>query len=94
MKIWRLAASLIAVLALFSSCGGNSDDVLPEITIMQDEVRFESAGGSQTITLKANAAWSFSKGVDWIQADPISGGATPSGTTITFVAKMNTGYER
>ncbi len=94
MKIWRLAASLIAVLALFSSCGGNSDDVLPEITIMQDEVRFESAGGSQTITLKANAAWSFSKGVDWIQADPISGGAMPSGTTITFVAKMNTGYER
>ncbi len=95
MKIWKLAACLILMLMALSSCGeSGSKDVLPEITIMQDEVRFESAGGSQTITLKANDSWSFAKGVAWVTLSQISGGATKDGVTITLVAGLNTGYER
>lgn len=95
MKIWKLAACLILMLMALSSCGeSGSKDVLPEITIMQDEVRFESAGGSQTITLKANDSWSFAKGVAWVTLSQISGGATKDGVTLTLVAGLNTGYER
>ena len=95
MKIWKLAACLILMLMALSSCGeSGSKDVLPEITIMQDEVRFESAGGSQSITLKANDSWSFAKGVAWVTLSQISGGATKDGVTLTLVAGLNTGYER
>jgi hypothetical protein len=92
MKIWKLAACLILMLMALSSCGeSGSKDVLPEITIMQDEMRFESAGGSQTITLKANDSWSFAKGVAWVTLSQISGGATKDGVTLTLVAGLNTG---
>ena len=95
MKIWKLAACLILMLMALSSCGeSGSKDVLTEITIMQDEVRFESAGGSQSITLKANDSWSFAKGVAWVTLSQISGGATKDGVTLTLVAGLNTGYER
>ena len=95
MKIWKSAACLMVMLLAFASCAdGGSKEQLPELSILENEVRFESAGGSQTITLKANDSWSFSKGVSWVTLSQISGGASTDGVTLTLVASVNTGYER
>ena len=95
MKIWKLTACLMAMLLAFSSCSDSgSADVVPEITITPDEVQFESEGGQQTVTLKANDSWAFAKGVNWVTLSQNSGGAAKDGVTLTLVAELNAGYER
>ena len=85
----------MAMLVAFSSCSDSgSTDVVPEITVMPVEVRFESEGGQQTVTLKANDSWAFAKGVNWVTLSQNSGSATKEGITLTLVADFNPGYER
>lgn len=88
-------AGLMAMLTIIISCGGDgSDDTLPNISILENEIHYEAAGGPQTITLKANGTWYLSKGVAWVKATPSSGTASKDAISITMNAEVNIGYER
>ena len=98
IKMWRLAALLMA-LALFTACGGDSTDEEPinppvqtELTASQTSFSFEAKGGSVQITVKSPASWSIKSSAAWSYTSPNSG---VKGTqTVQVLADVNTGAER
>ena len=79
--------SFFALVALLTSC---SDDdamtLLDEIQVSSSYVSIDEAGGSTTITLNAQEAWSFDEEElpAWLTVSPMNGGAGE--TSVTFSA--------
>jgi len=76
-----------AVLALLPSC--EKETVL---TVNPSSLSFTDAGGSQTVTLTANKAWSASSTQSWCKVSP-SAGEEAAGSRITIACDANTTYD-
>ena len=85
MKLRYFIPSLVAVVAaMFTGCSDDNDPTyLKEIRVSQSYVSLSTSGGSTSINIEANGAWSVSGAPDWLTVSPASG--TGSGT-ITFSA--------
>ena len=82
MKAKYIILSLVASLAVFSACEKNLPHYLDDVTVSSSYVGLPLAGGSQTITVSSNAAWSIDTCPDWLTINPASGSA--GATTVTF----------
>ena len=82
MKAKYIILSLVASLAVFSACEKNLPHYLDEVTVSSSYVGLPLAGGSQTITVSSNAAWSIDTCPEWLTISPASGSAGQ--TTVTF----------
>ena len=82
MKAKYIILSLVASLAVFSACEKNLPHYLDDVTVSSSYVGLPLAGGSQTITVSSNAAWSINTAPDWLTISPASGSAGE--TTVTF----------
>ena len=78
---------MAAVLALLPSC--EKETVL---TVNPSSLSFPDAGGSQTVTLTANKAWSASSTQSWCKVSP-SAGEEAAGSRITIACDANTTYD-
>ena len=86
-KILLFVLAVAAGLALLSSC--EKETVL---TIDQTSLSFTDAGGSQTVSLTANKAWSASAAQAWCKVSP-SAGDEAAGSRITITCDANTTYD-
>lgn len=82
MKAKYIILSLVASLAVFSACEKNLPHYLDDVTVSSSYVGLPLAGGSQTITVSSNAAWSIDTCPEWLTISPASGSAGQ--TTVTF----------
>lgn len=86
-KILLFVLAVAAALALLPSC--EKETVL---TVNPSSLSFPDAGGSQTVTLTANKAWSASSTQSWCKVSP-SAGEEAAGSRITIACDANTTYD-
>lgn len=91
--LWSLAALVMATATSvgLSSCGGD-DEEAPSgfLNVSQSSVEFTSDGGSQTIMVSSNVAWSVSGNSSWLTVSPSAGTETKS---VTLTATENNGKD-
>ena len=90
MKLKYFIPSLVAVVAaMFTGCSDDNDPTyLSEIRVSQSYVALSTSGGSTTIDIEANGAWTVSGAPSWLTVSPASG--TGNGQ-ITFSASAAEG---
>ena len=81
------ALSVAAGLALLSSCVKET-----VLTIDQKSLSFTSAGGTQTVSLTANKAWTASVDQNWCKVSPAAG-SDAAGSQISISCDMNSSYD-
>ena len=87
MKIKYLFTALAAALTLFTSCSSDEDmATLDSVQVSQSYISLQAAGGSATMTVKANSDWEFTDIPAWLTISPEKGGAGE--TEITFSSSM------
>lgn len=88
MKLKNIFISLMALLGLAVSCQKEELGSLEGIKVDKSYVSLPLAGGTQTITVTANADWAFDAEqiakYDWLTVTPTSG--TAGETKVTFTA--------
>lgn len=88
MKFSKIFTVLAAAAALFVGCVQEMPGDLAELQVSSSFVAIPAAGGSATITVKSNEAWSFNalpeKVAAWLTVSPMSGSAGE--TTVNFTA--------
>ena len=83
MKLKYAIAALAAVIGIAVSCEKEADSYLDEVRVSSSYIGLPSAGGSQTITVKATDSWSVTGKVpSWLTISPINGAAGE--TNMTF----------
>lgn len=85
MKAKYIILSLIASLAVLTGCQKDQPHYLDEVMVSSSYVGLPLAGGSQTISVNANNAWSISEMPEWLTISPVSGSAGE--TTVTFTVE-------
>ena len=90
MKLKYFIPSLVAVVAaMFTGCSDDNDPTyLDEIRVSQSYVALSTSGGSTSIDIEANGAWTVSGAPDWLTVSPASGSGSG---TITFSASAAEG---
>ena len=88
MKLRYIITSLLAALALLSSCSVVEDSQLKEVQVSQSYVAIPVAGGDVTITVTATQDWNITDVPEWLTVSPTSGAAGE--TNVTFSAKSST----
>ena len=89
MKIKYLFTALAAALTLFTSCSSDEDmATLDSVQVSQSYISLQAAGGSATMTVKANSDWEFTDIPAWLTISPEKGGAGE--TEVTFSADATT----
>lgn len=95
MKIKNLFLGIFAALATLVACQEEQVYLgIPNITLSEEEINFEIAGGEQSFTLTANRDWKLDSEVDWLVFSLESGAASTSEYTIVVTALENTGLDR
>ena len=88
MKLKNIFAVLFAAAAIFVGCEQEMPGDLAELQVSSSYAAIPATGGSATITVTANEAWSFNpldgKAAAWLTVSPMSGSA--GSTTVTFTA--------
>ena len=87
MKAKYIFASLTAALAILAGCQKEvGSHYLDEISVSSSYVSVPTAGGSATIGVMSNYAWSISGAPDWLTVSPLSGPAGSSNITLSAEA--------
>lgn len=75
---------LLSVVALLASCSSDDDlTLLKDLQVSQSYVSIPEAGGSATITVKANGDWKLENVPDWVSPSVTAGTAGVSDLTFT-----------
>ena len=91
MKLKYAIAALAAVIGIAVSCEKEADSYLDEVRVSSSYIGLPSAGGSQTITVKATDSWSVTGKVpSWLTISPINGAAGETNMTFTATAATAT----
>ena len=90
MKAKYIFASLTAALAILAGCQKEvGSHYLDEVSVSSSYVSVPAEGGSATIGVLSNYAWSISGAPEWLTVSPLSG---PAGSTnVTFSAEAAAG---
>ena len=87
MKAKYIFASLTAALAILAGCQKEvGSHYLDEISVSSSYVSVPTAGGSATIGVMSNYAWSISGAPVWLTVSPLSGPAGSSNITLSAEA--------
>lgn len=96
MKLRHFLFCISAAAALFAGCD-NKERLTgePSLTLSPSELTFESAAETKSITVSATRDWEV-KGTlpEWLDVNPLSGGAEPDGRTVEVTVTGNTGTDR
>ena len=85
MKLKSIISSLIAILAIFTSCTEKYEAlVLAEVQVSSSYVALPADGGSQSIQITASDEWTITDVPTWLKVSPASG--TAGQTKVTFEA--------
>lgn len=74
MKLKNIIAAFLATMTLAIGCESEAE-YLDEVRVSSSYVAIPAAGGDQTITVNAKAAWSIEDAPEWITITPASGEA-------------------
>ena len=95
MKAKSLFLTIFASLTALVACQEEQAYLgIPNITLSEEEIDFEVAGGEKTIVLTASRDWKYDSDVDWLMVSPESGTASTGDYTIVVTALENTGLNR
>ena len=86
-RIITLLTAVVSLWTVFTSCEKET-----MLTIDQTSLSFIDTGGSQTVSLTANKAWSASAAQAWCKVSP-SAGDEAAGSRITITCDANTTYD-
>ena len=95
MKLRNIILGVLSAAAVFTAC--QIEDVnlgTPDLSISTNELKFEVAGGEQTLTLNATRDWKVETDADWVVVDPARGEASADDQTVTVTVLENTGMDR
>lgn len=95
MKLKHILTSIVAAAFVFAGCEDQVEiSTLPGVEISSSVVGFVTNGGTQTITLSSDQAWSIdeTKIPSWLTVSPLSGSAGE--TTISLTAVENKGSQK
>ena len=87
--LWSLLAIVMAVIlsVSLSSCGDDDDDPEPPtLTVEKTSVSFSAGGGTASIAVNSNTAWSVTGGDNWLTV-------TKSSNTVNLTASKNESTE-
>ena len=90
MKLKYIFTALVASLSLAVGCEEDIERHLDEVKVSSSYVAIPAEGGSQTITVNAEDAWSFGEIPDWLTVSPASGNAGETEVTFTAGAATST----
>jgi len=62
----------------------------PKVSVTPSSVSFEYGGGSQSVSLSANYAWTAESDASWLTLSPSSGEASDNAQSVNLVAEANT----
>jgi len=85
MKLNKIFAALVAVLALAVSCQKEASFVLAELQVSSSYIGIPADGGQVTIDLTATDSWAINDIPEWLTISPASGAA--GATKVTFSAE-------
>lgn len=71
MKLKNIIAAFLATMTLAIGCESEAE-YLDEVRVSSSYVAIPAAGGDQTITVNAKAAWSIEDAPEWITITPAS----------------------
>lgn len=90
MKVRNLLFGLFASAAVFAACEKEEQALgTPDISISENEMHFDIAGGEKTLTITASRDWKVVADVDWLRVSPESGKASSKPQTVTISAFAN-----
>ena len=91
MKIKYFFTALAAALTLLVSCSSDEDmATLNSVQVSSSYVALPAAGGSTTITVRANGDWEITEVPGWLKVAPEKGTAGETDVTFTVVAATKT----
>lgn len=94
---------LLSLCLVMLSCGGDSDDPIKEIekppvenkdpfiTLKKTNIDFTNQGGSESVLIESNIAWTIKSSASWCTVTPSSG--NKSTASITLSALANESYD-
>lgn len=95
MKIRSLILALSMLSMLFSSCRQEKEyPGIPYLSISEDTLSFEMAGGMKDMELKASRDWSVESELDWIAVSPENDMASDQFQPLVVTALENTSFDR
>ncbi|MBR1926328.1 MAG: hypothetical protein IJ840_01030 [Bacteroidales bacterium] len=95
MRLQKLFLTLFAAAALFVGCKEDEPEPsIPSLAVGQTELAFEQDGGTATLTVTSNRAWSISSDADWLAFNPSQGAASDTPVSVTVTALSNSSNDR
>ena len=96
MKLRHFLFCISAAAAVFAGCEDEKRLTgEPSLTLSPSELSFESTAETQTITLTSTRDWEVRGELpEWLDINPLSGGAEPDGTTVQITVTENPGKNR
>ncbi len=90
MKLRYIITTLVAAVALATSCQESLERHLAEVQVSSSYVAIPAAGGSKTITVTATDDWTINDIPEWLTVKPVSGQAGETEVTFTSAAATST----
>lgn len=94
MKLRHLFLGALAVVGLMTACEQEVNLGTPKVALSENTMTFESAGGSQELTLTATRDWMVEKDSDWVVVSPESGSASTDEQKVTVTVLENKDLDR
>ena len=95
MKIQKLLLCFLAAGAILTGCWEEEPlPTIPALSVGQSEINFEQGGGTATLTVTSNRAWSITSEADWLAFSPAEGAASDAPVSVTITALNNAGSNR
>lgn len=94
MKLRHLFLGALAVVGLMTACEQEVNLGTPKVALSENTMTFESAGGSQELTLTATRDWMVEKDSDWVVVSPESGSASADEQKVTVTVLENNDLDR
>ena len=95
MKLRNLFLGVCSAVAMFAACEPVEENLgEAQITISEDEMSFEAAGGDKELVVTSTRDWKVETDADWVVVSPESGAASAEPQTVTVSVLENTGLDR
>ena len=95
MKLRNLFLGVCSAAAIFAACEQVEENLgIPDISISENEMSFEAAGGNKELTVSATRDWKVETDAEWVVVSPETGAASLEPQPVTVTVLENTGMDR